>query len=60
MFYAILFVLFLIVCAIFTLAESENRSLVTAVARTLDSLFAGIGAAVSTWALAQYLTSLFN
>lgn len=60
MFYAILFVLFLLVCWIWVLAERENRTFVTVLAQTIDSLFAGIGAGVSTWALAQYLTSLFN
>lgn len=60
MFYGILFVLFVLVCVIFVLADKEERTWVTGTAKIIDSCFAGIGAGVVTYALAQYLTSLFN
>ncbi len=60
MFYFIVCVLYVAVCYVFHLANSGKRTTATVFAKFTNACFSGIGAGVSVYFLAQYITSLVN
>lgn len=60
MFYVILFILSIFVFGVFLFSCSEDKSLLTTVAKIIDAGFSGTGAAIITFYLAKYLTNLIS